>query len=105
MNPIKKKKKLLVHQGSFLSMLLFAIAIEALSCECHINCPWELLYADDLGIMSDNLEDLKIQLQAWKTSLDTLGVRINVGNTKIHGSLGDKNVKWPCGVCSKEVDG
>ena len=55
--------------------------------------------------MSDNLEDLKIQLQAWKTSLDTLGVRINVGNTKIHGSLGDKNVKWPCGVCSKEVDG
>ena len=70
----------------------------------NINCPWELLYADDLGIMSDNLEDLKIQLQAWKTSLDTLGVRINVGNTKIHGSLCDKNVKWPCGVCSKEVD-
>ena len=51
-----------VHQGSALSPLLFAIVMEALSRECRIGCPWELLYADDLVIMSDNLEDLKIQL-------------------------------------------
>ena len=38
-----------------------------------VGCPWELLYPDDLVIMSDNLEDLKIQLQAWKTSLATWG--------------------------------
>ena len=48
-----------VHQSSVLSPLLFAIVMEALS---HA-CPWELLYADDLVIMSDNLEDLKIQLR------------------------------------------
>ena len=97
-----------VHQGSALSPLLFAIVMEALSRECRIGCPLELLYADDLVIMSDHLDDLKIQLQAWRTSLDTWGLRINVGKTKILGSSGEaqkptRNVKWPCGVCSEGV--
>ena len=97
-----------VYQSSVLSLLLFAIVIEALSCEYCIGCPWELLYVDDLVIMSDNLEDLKIELQAWKTSLETWGLRINVGKTKNFGSSGEaekptRNVNWPCGVCSKRV--
>ena len=87
-----------VHQGSVLSSLLFAIVMEALYRECCIGCPWELLYADDLVFMSGNLEDLKILLQAWRTFPDTRGLRINVGKTKILGSLGEvqkprKNVK------------
>ena len=61
-----------VHQGSVLILLLLAIMMEALSFECRIGCPWELLYADDLVIMSDNLEDIKIQLQAWGTSLEVV---------------------------------
>ena len=86
-----------VYQGSALSLRFFAIVTEAVCRECRISCPWELLYAYDLVIMSDNL-DLKIQLQAWKTSLDTWGLRINVGKTKILGSLGEaqkptRNVK------------
>ena len=28
-------------------------------------------YIDDLAIMSDNLKDLKFQLQAWRISLET----------------------------------
>ena len=81
--------------------------MEALSREC-IGCPLELLYADDLVIMRDNLENLNIQLQAWKSSLDIGGLRINVGKTKILGSSDEaqkptRNVKWPCGVCSKGV--
>ena len=39
-----------VHQGSFLSPLLFIIVLEALSREFRTGCPWELLYADDLMI-------------------------------------------------------
>ena len=58
-----------LHQGSVLSLLLFVIVMGALC----VGCAWELLYPDDLVIMSDNLEDLKIQLQAWKTSLATWG--------------------------------
>ena len=63
----------------FLSPRLFAVVMEALSPKCRIGCPWELLYLDDLVIMSDNLEDLKIQLLAWRTSLDTGGLRVNLG--------------------------
>ena len=54
-----------VHQGSILTPLLFAIVIEALSLECLIGCPWELLCSDDLVVMSDNLENLKNQLVLW----------------------------------------
>ena len=48
--------------------------------------------------LSDNLEDLKIKFQAWRTSLETRGLRINVGKTKILGSSGEaqkptRNVK------------
>ena len=78
-----------VNQDSVLSPLFFATVMEALSRECRIGYLWELLYTDDLVIMKDNLEDLKIQLQAWRTSLDTRGLRINVGNTKILGSSGE----------------
>ena len=46
-------------------------------------------YIDDLAIRSDNLEDLKIQLQAWRISLETRGPRINVRKTKILGSSGE----------------
>ena len=82
--------------------------MEALSRECRIGCPWELLYADDLVIISDHVEDLKIQLQAWRTFLETRGLRTNVGKIKILASSGEaqkptRNVKWPCGVCSKGV--
>ena len=49
-----------VHQGFALSPLLFSIVIEAFSRELRIYCPRELRYADDLVIMSDNFEDLKI---------------------------------------------
>ena len=55
-----------IHQGFILSLLLFTIMLEAISCECCIGCPRETLYADNLGIMSNNLEDLKCRLQVWR---------------------------------------
>ena len=47
-----------VHQGSVLSHLLFIIMMEALSREFRVSDPWELLYANDLAILSDSLVDL-----------------------------------------------
>ena len=55
-----------VHQGSVLSPLLFIIVMEALSQEFRTGCPWELLYADDLVIVAETLEELKSQLKQWK---------------------------------------
>ena len=34
------------------------------------DCPWELLYADDLVLLADSEEDLKRKLQRWKSGLE-----------------------------------
>ena len=41
-----------VHQGSVLSLQLFIIVLEALSCEFRCGVPWEDLYADKLVIIA-----------------------------------------------------
>ena len=46
-----------VHQGSVLSPLLFIIVLEALSREFRCGVPWEDLYADDLVIIAESLEE------------------------------------------------
>ena len=46
-----------VHQGSVLSPLLFIIVLEALSREFRSGVPWEDLYADDLVIIAESLEE------------------------------------------------
>ena len=48
------------HQGSVPSPLLFIIVLEALSREFRTWLPWELLYADDLVLMADSIEEMEI---------------------------------------------
>ena len=47
-----------VHQGSVLSPLLFIIVLEALSREFRSGVPWEDLYANDLVIIAESLEEV-----------------------------------------------
>ena len=46
------------HQESVLSPLLFIIVLEALSREFRADVPWKDLYADDLVIIADSLENV-----------------------------------------------
>ena len=93
-----------VHQGSVLSPLLFLIVLEALSREFKTGCPWEMLYADDLVLVDEDLNKLIERLITWKQNLEMHGLRVNMGKTKglVSGcgleTLKDKG-KFPCGVC------
>ena len=72
-----------VHQGSVLSPLLFIIVLEALSREFRAGVPWEDLYADDLVIIADSLEQCVRRLLIWKEAMEKKGLRVNAGKTKV----------------------
>ena len=72
-----------VHQGSVLSPLLFIIVLEALSREFCSGVPWVDLYADDLVIIAESLEECVRRLLTWKEAMEKKGLRVNAGKTKI----------------------
>ena len=65
-----------VRQGTVLSPLLFIIVLKALSREFRTGCPWELLYTDDLVLVSDSLEGLQQKLSCWKAGSQKVSVLI-----------------------------
>jgi len=96
-----------VHQGSILSPLLFVIVMEAVTRETRRGLPWELLYADDLVLMADSMDELSSKIKKWKDYLEKKGMKVNVGKTKwlVSGEETElkSTSKWPCGVCGKGV--
>ena len=74
--------KVCVHQGSVLGPLLFIIVLEALSCEFRSGVAWEDLYADDLVIIAEWLEECVWRLLTWKEAMEEKGLRINAEKSK-----------------------
>ena len=72
-----------VHQRSVLSPLLFIIMLKVLSSEFLAGVPWEDIYADDLVIIPDSMEECVRRLLTWKESMERKGLRVNTGKTKI----------------------
>ena len=97
-----------VHQGSVLSPLLFIIVLEALSRDFRVGVPWELFFADDLVIIATSIEECVARVEAWKKGMESKGLRVNMGKTKVMASGVDLDVlqdsgKFPCAVCRTGV--
>ena len=69
--------KVQVHQGSVLNTLQFVVVMEALMQDSNEGLPWELLYANNLVLMADSIEELKGEVLWWK------GFKMNIGKTKV----------------------
>ena len=96
-----------VHQGSVLSPLLCIIVLEALSREFRSGVPWEDLYADDLVIIAESLEECVRRLLTWKEAMEKK-LRVNAGKTKImicgKGlDLLQSSGEFSCAVCRSGV--
>ena len=73
-----------VHQGSVFSPLLFIIVLQALSREFRAGVPWEDLYADDLVIIANSLEECVRRLLIWKEAMEKKGLRVKCRKDKGH---------------------
>jgi hypothetical protein len=97
-----------LHQGSVLSPLLFIIVMDVVAREVRGGLPFELLYADDLVLTAESETELQEKFMKWKACLETKGLKVNIGKTKVMcggdgtGTVEQKG-KYPCGVCGKGV--
>ena len=101
--------KIGVHLGLVLSLLLLIIVLEALSCKFLLGCPWKMLYPDDLVTSAETFEDLITKMAVWKNGLESNGLKVNMGKTKVMilGSWDLRTMqisgRYPCVVCTKDV--
>ena len=69
----------------------------------------ELLYADDIVLMSETIEGLRNKFIKWKEAFESKGLNVNLVKTKVMVSGGitkdgmSKGEVDPCGVCSLRV--
>lgn len=71
-----------VHQGSTLSPLLFNIVMNHLTSNLQRAPLWDILYADDVVIISEDVNNLQQILEKWREALETSGLRISREKTE-----------------------
>ena len=90
-----------------LSPLLFAVVVDVITENARRGVVNELLYADDLVIMSEDMEDLKERFWNWKDALESKGLKVNTKKRKVMVSRSEGEVYKikidSCGVCGRRV--
>ena len=72
-----------LHQGSVLSPLLFSLAVDVFLENAIEGLMNEILYADDLVLMSASIEILKEKVLKWKRAFESKGLKVNYKKTKV----------------------
>ena len=81
-----------MHQGSVLSPVLFAVVVDVVAEFAREGTLSELLYGDDLVLMSEITEGLRNKFLKWKEAFEINGLQFNLGKTKV----------MVCGVITKD---
>ena len=69
----------------------------------------ELMYADDVVLMSETIKGLRNKFLKWKGAFENCSLKVNLGKTKVMVSGGitkdglSKRKVDPCGVCCLRV--
>ena len=95
-----------MNNGSLLSPFLFAVVVDVVTEFAIEGVLSELLYADDLVLMSETIEGLRNKFFKWNEAFESKGLKVNLGKTKVMvcGSITkvgmSKSKIDPFGVCS-----
>ena len=98
-----------MYQGSVLSSFLFALLVDVVTEFAREGALSELLYADDLVLMSETIKGLRNKFLKWKEAFESKCLKVNLGKSRVmvsssitQGGLSKNNVD-PCWVCSFRV--
>ena len=90
-----------------MSPLVFAIVVGVVTESVRNGLMREMLYADDLVLMSETMEGLREKFWKWKEEIESKVLEVNLGKTKVvvSGAEGEVSVSKvdPCGICEKRV--
>ena len=66
-----------------LSPFLFTVVVDVVTEPAREGALHELLYADDLFLMSETNKELMNKFLIWKDVFDSKGLKVNLGKTKV----------------------
>ena len=72
-----------VHQGYVLLPLFFMIVVDVVTENLRNGLMSEMLYADDLVLISEMMEGLREKFWKWKVAFESKGLKVNLGKTKV----------------------
>ena len=85
--------------------LVFAIMVDVVMESVRNGLMSDMLYADELVLMSDTMEGLRERFWKWKETFK--GLKVNLEKTKVVVSRAEGKVSVskvdPCGICGKLV--
>ena len=73
--------KMGIHQGSVLSLFVFALVVDIVTEFAGEGALSELLYADDLVLMSETIAGLRNKFLKWKEAFESNVLKVNLGET------------------------
>ena len=71
-----------LHQGSALSPFLFSSIMNKLTEDVRKDAPWDMLFADDIGLSKQNHRELEDDLEIWRNALKRRDLKVNRSKTK-----------------------
>ena len=99
--------KIGAHQRSALSPILFIMVMDVLTEDVGDGSLMELLYADNLVLCVESLNEVMDKHGRWKNAVEGKGLRVNVDKTKgvqlLFGKKCSVSKMDLCGVCGERV--
>ena len=96
-----------VHQGSALSPLFFTMVMDVLTEDVRDGSLMKLLYADDLVLCGESLNEVMDKYGRRKNAVEENGLKVNIDKTKgmqlLFGKKSSVSKVDPCGVCGEQV--
>ena len=72
-----------LHQGSGLSPFLFIVVLDVISEEFRCGLPNELMFADDLSVVTDTEEEMQTRWLGWQIGMESKGLKVYIGKTEV----------------------